>query len=150
VDFNSAPAFELAGDGSSGWPFDESGGWKYGVPDPLCDCSAAGCCSPTFSVRWEGWWRPRTEGLDFNITAHVRGADERVRVWLDNKLLIDAWESLSSLALTTQASGRPETGGALYNLKVEYKQFTGEQGLKLTWSNSSSTSGPFPSSNPPY
>lgn len=115
----------------------ESTGWRAWSPEALCDCSAGGCCSPSFSTRWTGWWRPGTEGTCFNVTAVLPSPGDRVRLWLDAALMIDQWSSLSSTAPALGATRKFESGGALYGLKVEYKHFTGDQGLKLTWANCS-------------
>ena len=116
-----------------------SGAW---VPEDLCDCAAGGCCSPSFSVRWKGWWRPVGRGPLFNVSARLGGVGERVRLWLDNRLLIDAWTSLEDTALTAaHVSATVPLGRALHSLQIEYKHFDGAQGFTLFWSNSSASEG---------
>lgn len=141
----------LSGNGTAGWPFAVSMGWNALVPEPLCDCVAGGCCSPTFSVAWSGWWRPLTVGPRFNVSAILSGPDERLRVWLDNALLIDSWTSLTSLspfAESTRNSNQSQSP-AWFKLNIHYKQFTGAHGLTLLWRNSTETtaSSTFSSAN---
>lgn len=143
--------FDFAGNLSFSWPWHsflpsrgrgeslvQSTGWRAWSPAALCDCSVGGCCSPSFSVRWAGWWRPGTQGPCFNMTAVLRSPGDRLRLWLDATLLIDEWHSLSSFSPALRATRQLQHGGAaLYSLKIEYKHFTGDQGLKLAWANCS-------------
>ena len=127
-----------ASSSGSGESLVQSTGWRAWSPEALCDCSVGGCCSPSFSVRWAGWWRPGTQGPCFNMTAVLRCPGDRLRLWLDTTLLIDQWHSLSSFSPALRATRQLQPGGAvLYSLKVEYKHMIGDQGLKLAWANCS-------------
>jgi len=84
----------------------------------------------SYSVRWRGKIRPLySEEYTFYISR-----DNGVRLWIDNKLIIDKWDNLVS---------RDETGkifleaGKLYDIKLEYFNNTGNGFVKLEWSSAS-------------
>ena len=69
------------------------------IPDDLSehvlntsDLSVFPLSSPnvTFGVRWDGLVQSDTAG-EYTFSAGVQGADERIKLWVDNLLLIDAW-----------------------------------------------------------
>jgi hypothetical protein len=63
--------------------------------------------SRCFSARWEGLLRPSVAGV-YTFTMG-RGdyayGGERVRLWLDNLLILDQWSSLSNFSFTSFQSG---------------------------------------------
>ena len=95
-----------------------------------------------FSVRWSGFVRSKTAQL-YTIYAAVIGTDERVRVWIDNLLLIDMWQNITG----TQGSGTVsfDVSNGYYNIFVEYKQYSGSSGARLSWSTGSLTLSAIPS-----
>lgn len=76
---------------------------------------AAGIDADYFSVRWTGkLYAPRTGTYTFIFVA-----DDGVRLWVNNKLLIDRWY----LNRATPFSGKIALQGKqVYNLKIEYSQ----------------------------
>jgi hypothetical protein len=84
-----------------------------------------------FSVRWAGFIRPSFAQI-FTMHAVICAADERIRLWIDNNLVVDMWQSLSG----TDGSGIANFDEAhrYYDIKVEYKQYEGCAGAQLSWS----------------
>jgi len=78
----------------------------------------------SFGLRYTGFFSPPTSGYTYTLTAGLGGAltlaFERVRLWMDNSLIVDQWTSLSS----TRPSGTLafDTANGLYDIKIEYKQ----------------------------
>ena len=78
----------------------------------------------------------------YTFTAAVKGADERVRLWVDNHLLVDQWASLDRFStgsgddlnwnvLPVQFTF--PTRKALYHIKMDYKEGSGDHGIRLYW-----------------
>ena len=60
-----------------------------------------------FSVRWEGMLRPSVAGV-YTFTmgrGNYAYGGERVRLWLDNLLILDQWSSLSNFSFSSFQSG---------------------------------------------
>src|SRR2546422_720741 len=54
--------------------------WAWGSPSPLVPANS-------FTVRWEGYWDfPASGRYRFRMTA-----DDGIRIWIDNALILDAW-----------------------------------------------------------
>ncbi|HSD45418.1 MAG TPA: glycoside hydrolase family 3 C-terminal domain-containing protein [Pyrinomonadaceae bacterium] len=80
-----------------------------------------------FSVRWTGKLTPPESGtyrLGFT-------ADDGARLYLDGKLLVDAWASNPNKTVTTDIVLE---GGRSYDLRMEYFQYQRENIAKLVWS----------------
>lgn len=79
-----------------------------------------------FSARWTGTLQPTTSG-NYTLTAL---SNDGARVWVGDKLLIDAWAGHSdredSGAIRLEASER-------YPLKIEYYQGGGTATMRLYW-----------------
>ena len=55
-----------------------------------------------FMVRWAGFLKAST-GFPYSFYTHFpgwQGTEERVRLWVDNELIIDQWSSLAGTGLT--------------------------------------------------
>ena len=92
--------------------------------------SPAGVSNNQFSVRWTGQIQPRySEGYTFHLTT-----DDGCRLWLNNTLLIDKWRNDSG---SDVASSIALTGGARYDLRVEYYENGGSASAKLEWNSAS-------------
>ena len=96
---------------------------KPGSPDPAIE-------PDTFSVRWLGQVQPKySEAYTFYTVS-----DDGVRLWVDDKLLIDDWNDHPS----TEKSGAISLiANQKYNIKVEYYENGGSSSIKLLWSSSS-------------
>ena len=81
-----------------------------------------------FSVRWTAQLRPADTDL---YTFHAT-VDDGVRLWLNERLLIDEWREQSLATATSPVSLR---AGETYNLTVEYFQSIGTARMKLFWSS---------------
>ena len=80
-----------------------------------------------FSVRWTGkLTAPESGAYRFGVTA-----DDGVRLYLDNELLIDAWKSNPTKTVTKEVSLE---AGRAYDVRMEYYQFNREAIAKLVWS----------------
>ena len=54
----------------------------------------------SYSIRWSGFVRPQY-AQEYTFYAGVVSAEERVRLWVDNSLLVEQWTSLAG----TEGSG---------------------------------------------
>lgn len=80
-----------------------------------------------FSVRWSGKLRPVESGtytLGFT-------ADDGARLYLDGKLLVDAWSANPTKTVTKEVALE---AGRNYDLRMEYFQTNREAVAKLVWS----------------
>ncbi len=91
--------------------------WGAGSPYP-------GVAADNFSARFG-----RRFSLASGYHRFTLRADDGVRFWLNNQLLIDGWGSASGDAYSINV---PLTGGA-YNLRVEYLEQSGNASLQFTY-----------------
>ena len=80
-----------------------------------------------FSVRWTGKLTPPESG---NYTIGFT-ADDGARLYVDGKLLVDAWTSNPMRTATNEITLE---GGRSYDLRLEYFQNNRENIVKLVWS----------------
>jgi hypothetical protein len=90
--------------------------WGEGAP--------TGLPNNYFSIRWTGAW-----GFEAGEYTFFVYADDGVRLWLDDQLLIDAWTPglgwhLAEKSVATQG---------VHELKLEYFENTGDAGIQLRW-----------------
>ncbi|UOE34724.1 PA14 domain-containing protein [Hymenobacter monticola] len=93
--------------------------WGHEPPAP-------GLPAEDFSVRWTGWLVPPTSG---EYTFHVT-VDDGIRLWLNDKLLLDEWrgQPVSSYTATvTLRAGEP------YRLRVDYCQYRLDTRVFVNW-----------------
>lgn len=91
-----------------------------------------------FSIRWSGTLTaPMTGNYLFHTTA-----DDGVRLWLDDKLLIDNW----TVQAATKRTSSPVTltAGTKYNVKMEYFENAGNASVQLRWTPPGGTESPIP------
>ncbi len=100
--------------------------WRTGSPEPTS------LPADNFSARWTMNTYLSTGQYQFTVTA-----DDGVRLYLDDKLIIDKWKDQSA---TTYNSIKWITGG-VHALKMEYYEHTGFAVAKLSWQIVSSDSG---------
>ncbi len=111
--------------------------------DPVVDFNwgesapAPGVGSDNFSVRWTGYVvPPRDDAYTFHVVA-----DDGVRLWLDGKKLVDAWQE----QMPTEYSARVRLrAGRPYPLKLEYYEATGNAVIRLLWSSAHERKQPIP------
>lgn len=83
----------------------------------------------SYSARWMGQIKPPQSGkYTFYITR-----DNGVRLWIDNKLIIDKWTSEWNI---TDSGTIVLEGGKKYDIKIEYFNNAGIGTIKLEWSSS--------------
>ncbi|MGG6268013.1 PA14 domain-containing protein [Leptolyngbya sp. AN03gr2] len=86
--------------------------------------------SDNFSVRWTGQLSPLySEPYTFSADA-----DDRIRVWVNDQLLIDRWDVPSDRNSTIDLDA-----GQNYDIRVEYAENGGDASAKLQWSSPSQT-----------
>jgi beta-glucosidase len=80
-----------------------------------------------FSVRWTGKLTPPESGAyRLGITA-----DDGARLYLDGRLLIDAWDGNPTRTVTREVNLE---GGRAYDVRMEYFQYNREAVAKFVWS----------------
>jgi len=94
--------------------------WGNGSP-------ATSIANETYSVRWEGFLQARTT----QVYTIWMTADDGVRVWIDNRLIINKWVDQSP---TTHSYAILLSGGVKVPIKIEYYENTGSALAKLEWS----------------
>ena len=99
--------------------------WGDGAP-------AGGIGADLFSVRWT-----RNVDLAAGTFRFTVRADDGVRLWVNNTLLIDAWKDQSA---TTYVADVHVPGGAV-PLRVEYYERGGAALVEVAWASSSSPAG---------
>jgi len=109
---------------------------------PAIDFSAAQKTPPigsslsantSYSIRWAGMLQP-LHAQTHEIFATVQTAAERVKLWVDNVLLIDMWSSLQGVIEVSAFVQFPKTAGNLYDIRAEYQGApAGNRGLSLRW-----------------
>lgn len=99
--------------------------WQEGKPHPSI-------ASDKFAVRWTGWLVPEKSG-EYTL---VVSADDGVRLWVDNKVMIDEWKDQSE---TTYEKEKYLQAGKKYRIKVEYYEHEGLAVIKLQWKLPNST-----------
>lgn len=80
-----------------------------------------------FSVRWTGNLTPAESG---NYTLGFT-ADDGARVFLDNQLLVEAWDRNPNKTVTKEIALE---SGRSYDLRMEYRQNNREANARLVWS----------------
>ena len=93
--------------------------WAQQPPGP-------GLPAQYFSVRWTGWLRPPAGGRYlFHITV-----DDGMRIWLNDRLILNEWQSLPARTFTVAVNLRAREA---YRLRVEYYQDILDTRAQLTW-----------------
>lgn len=87
---------------------------------------AAGLTPDDFSVRWTGWLVPPTTG---RYVLHI-SADDGIRLWLNNRQLLDDWHGHSLNYYQVEVDLR---AGEPYALRVDYCQHTQATQARLAW-----------------
>lgn len=105
--------------------------WGDGAP-------ISGFGADTFSARWTGEVQAQYSQL---YTFYAR-ADDGVRVWVNNQLLIDAWKTQGPTEYSKTIALR---AGTRYPIKVEYYENTGGAVMQLSWSSLSTSKQIVPS-----
>ncbi|BBO31529.1 carbohydrate-binding domain-containing protein [Lacipirellula parvula] len=97
--------------------------WGGGSPSSSID-------GDTFSIRWTGKVEPLySETYTFRSTA-----DDGVRLWVNNQLIIDQWWDQPA----TEYSGAIAlVAGQRYDIRLEYYENGGQASAKLEWSSPS-------------
>lgn len=93
--------------------------WGHQSPAP-------GMPAEYFSVRWTGWLVPPTSG---EYTFHVT-VDDGVRLWLNDKLLMNEWRGQPVSTYTATVTLR---AGEPYRLRVDYCQYRLDTRVFVNW-----------------
>ena len=95
--------------------------WQRGAP-------MAGFGVDTFSVRWTGQVKP----LETNTYTFTTVADDGVRLWVNNQLIINDW---NSHAAATRSGQINLLAGQRYDIRLEYFENTSTASVQLGWSS---------------
>ncbi|MEZ4729804.1 MAG: PA14 domain-containing protein [Caldilineaceae bacterium] len=101
--------------------------WGAGSPD-------ARVASDRFSVRWTR--RLPLDGGNYRITA---SADDGIRIWIDEELILDQWQNNAGVETF---STDVHLGGGSYELRVEYYEATGDARVQVQWEEISGAPAP--------
>lgn len=93
--------------------------WATGVPGP-------GLPADGFSVRWSGWVEATATGATQIRTL----SDDGIRVWIDDRLVIDNW---TDHAPTTDTAAVAMVGGERHRITIEYYENGGGAVARLQW-----------------
>jgi hypothetical protein len=98
-----------------------------------------------FSVRWAGLLSLGASVSELvpavvTFEASIAETDERVKLWVDNTLIIDRWDTYGELTATSFSATVLLFGStSYYDIKMEYKQVSGQLSKAvLSWSCSES------------
>lgn len=81
-----------------------------------------------FSARWQGWVRVPETVTNFTVGAIANGG---VRIYLDDKLLVDQWDSQGFVIGATE--GRDMVAMDYLPLTIEYRATSETPSIQLTW-----------------
>ncbi|NJO96443.1 MAG: hypothetical protein HC764_10810 [Pleurocapsa sp. CRU_1_2] len=95
--------------------------WKKGSPD-------SAIAKDTFSVRWTG----QIEATQDETYTFYTQADDGVRLWVNNQLIIDDWKQHS---LSERSGIIDLEAGQFYDIKLEYFENKGDAAVSLLWSS---------------
>jgi beta-glucosidase len=87
---------------------------------------APGLNHDTFSVRWTGELVSQVSG-EYRLGG---AADDGIRIWLENKLLVDDWGFHNERSVTTPVHLE---GGHAYPIRIEYFQHNWDAIARLVW-----------------
>lgn len=106
--------------------------WHKGSPDPAIKKN-------TFSVRWTG----QIEATQDETYTFYTQADDGVRLWVNNELIIDDWQQHGVI----EHSGSIDLeAGQFYDIKLEYFENKGSASVSLLWSSESQAKEVIPTS----
>ncbi|MDP4179773.1 MAG: PA14 domain-containing protein [Bacillota bacterium] len=136
--YNFTPIPEETGTGLRGEYYDniDLTNLKYTCIDKQINFYWPGGTSPykeirnddSYSIRWMGQIKPEmTDQYTFYATR-----DNGVRLWIDNKLIIDKWNAEWNV---TDSGSIFLNGGKKYDIKIEYTNNSGNGKISLMWSN---------------
>ena len=94
--------------------------WKSASPDPSLP-------KDNWSARWTGQIAlpPGGEDLVLSVTA-----DDGIRLWLDDRLVIDQWVAQDSVTTDSSLALVP---GTTHRLRLEFNELTGNAVCRLQW-----------------
>ncbi len=106
--------------------------WGTGSPDDRVNADG-------FSARWL-----RRLQLDGGVYRFSARADDGVRVWINDDLILDGWQSPAPEQLFTT---EVHLGGGEYTLRVDYQENQGDAQVQVTW-DAVPAAGPQPTATP--
>lgn len=92
-----------------------------------------------YCVRWTGQIQPQYSETYY----FVANTDDGVKLWINDKLIIDNWAGKSASDLTATIALQ---AGVRYNIKMEYLQLTGSAVAHLSWYSPSQSKQIIPAS----
>ncbi len=92
--------------------------WQYGAP-------AEGFSADTFSIRWTGYYKPKTEEI---VKLYI-GGDDGYRIRIDGKQVADDW---SHHSYSYRELSLPVKGNAVHKIEVEYFENISSANIKVS------------------
>merc|ERR1712216_170531 len=79
-----------------------------------------------YVVRWNGFYKSVNQTTRyFKWESTAQTTTDRVKLWIDNVLIIDQWTSLANATSYTTAGGNLDIVDALYDVQVEWYRKAG-------------------------
>jgi hypothetical protein len=97
-----------------------------------------------FSVLWTGYIQPPTSGT-YTFSVTLGGTDEQVRLWVDDRFIIDTWSPLVTTSVSL--SGTVQLiSNTLFDIKLQYRDSSvNNAAITLAWQGPSVASSTIPS-----
>lgn len=102
--------------------------WGIGSP-------AVGINADFFSVEWTG--RVQLQGGSYAVQAR---ADDGIRVWFDDDLVIDGWREQAPTTYTASVA----LSGGLHDVRIQYFEAAGGAVADVSWARQGGTADPCP------
>jgi len=107
----------------------------------------SGLADSLYAARWRGLVAPTSAELYTFHLSLTNTAQERVRLWLSNELLVDSWTSMPTTTLSGTVSFTSSDGtGGRFDVALAYQAHAQPNGVKLEWESSTLTKRTIPSS----
>jgi len=99
----------------------------------------ASLANDVFSARWAGFVHVTTGTTSaYTFEASMKSSCDRVRLWVDNLLLLDNWSSFPAATVTGTILFMNSVDSKFYDIKMEYRSTitNKDRGVMLKWQHS--------------
>ena len=97
-----------------------------------------------FSVLWTGYVQPPTSGT-YTFSVTLGGTDEQVRLWVDDRFIIDTWSPLVTASVSLSGTVQLHSN-TLFDIKLQYRDSSvNNAAVTLAWQGPSVGSSTIPS-----
>ena len=111
-------------------------GWKVYEPS---ENPTASLSDTMYAVRWSGMISASAAGVytffaDLPTATDTGATDDRVKLWIDNSVVIQHWSSLGSINGARTGTFSFDTHPSMHTISVHYKnKEAGTSGLRIRW-----------------